>query len=78
MSDQVILVVGTSSKFLMRVDEAMEVCRILNSCNRITTKWASGGNKDVIAEPADDASYVVPFTALRQITLEQNMKELAK
>lgn len=78
MNDQVILVVGTSSKFLMRVDEAMEVCRILNSCSRITTKWASGGNKDVIAEPADDSSCVVPLTALRQITLEQNMKELAK
>lgn len=78
MNDQVILVVGTSNKFLMRMDEAMEVCRILNSCSRITTKWASGGNKDVIAEPADDSSCVVPLTALRQITLEQNMKELAK
>lgn len=77
MNDQVILVVNTS-KFLMRVDEAMEVCRILNSCNRIVTKWASGGNKDIIDNPADDASCVVPLTAHRMLTLETNAKELGK
>lgn len=77
MNDQVILVVGTN-KFLMRNDEAMELCRVLNNCNRITTKWSTGGNKEVIGDPADDASYVVPLTAYRRLILETNAKEFEK
>lgn len=74
MNDQVILVVGTS-KFLMTSDEAFAIATTLNGCNRITTKWAKGGNVEVIGEPAIDASYVVPMTAHLQIKLNANMKD---
>lgn len=74
MNDQVILVVGTS-KFLMTSDEAFAIATTLNGCNRITQKWAKGGNVDVIGEPVIDASYVVPVTAHLQIKLDTNMKD---
>lgn len=74
MNDQVILVIGTS-KFLMNLEEALSVASTLNSCNRIVNKWVSSGNKEVIGEPALDASSIVPMTAYLQITLENNAKE---
>ena len=77
MNDQVILVVGTS-KFMLTPSEAFTIAAILNSCNRITTKWAKGGNVEVIADPAIDASYVVPMTAYLQIKINEAMKEDAK
>ena len=74
MNDQVILVIGTS-KFLMTNDEAFSVANVLNGCNRITQKWAKGGNVDIIGDPTIDAAYIVPMTAHLQIKLSANMKE---
>lgn len=72
--DQVILIIGTS-KFLISLEEALTVAKTLNACSQISSKWASGGNKAVIADPQIDAAHIAPMTAHFQLTLEQNMKE---
>ena len=73
MSDEVILVIG-ASKFLMKPQEAFEVATILNSCSRITQKWANGGGLDVITEPTIDGALIAPMSAYYSIKLAENMK----
>ena len=44
MDEDVILNVG-SNKFVMTMDEAMTVAKVLNSCQRINSKWLKNGSE---------------------------------
>ena len=74
MNDQVILVIGTS-KYLLNLEEAFDVCRTLNGASRITQTWLKSGNVEIIGEPEITSASVVPMTAHYQFKLENNMKE---
>ena len=53
MSDEYILFVG-ESKFLLGLDEAMQIATVLNSSQRIGTEWlkdVSSGRNHVVKQP---------------------------
>jgi len=79
--DQVILFIG-DQKFLLSIDEAMGISRILGGASRITTTWLGSGhegrNNIVIGEPDPKAATIAPMTGVMQMELETNMKILAE
>lgn len=76
--DQVILFVG-ERRFLLKVDEAMLISKILNGASRITTHWRSGMDSskcNVVADPAMDSVSFAPVSAPLQLELETNTKAM--
>ncbi len=80
MSDEFILFVG-ESKFLLGLNEAMQVASILNSSQRIGTEWiasVSSGRNNVVKQPDVSSAMVSPMTALFRMELDTNQKLLEK
>jgi hypothetical protein len=80
MSDEFILFVG-DSKFLLGLNEAMQVASILNSSQRIGTEWLNGvssGRNNVVKQPDVSSAMVSPMTALFRMELDANQKLLEK
>jgi len=79
--DQVILFIG-DQKFLLDMDEALVISRILCGSSRITTTWLGQGhdnkNNSVIGEPDPKAATIAPMTGVMQIEIDTNMKVLAE
>ena len=78
MSDEFILFVG-ESKFLLGLNEAMQVASILNSSQRIGTEWiasVSSGRNNVVKQPDVSSAMVSPMTALFRMELDTNQKLL--
>ena len=59
--EEVILNVG-STKFLLSVSEAMEVAKVLNSCQTIGSKWLKNGSVTCVQKPSNDVCFVTPMT----------------
>ena len=81
MDDQVILFIG-DQKFLLNINEALDISRTLCSASRITTAWLGSGhdghNNTVIGEPDPKAATLAPMTAVMQLEIDANMKILAE
>jgi len=78
MSDEFILFVG-DSKFLLGLNEAMQIASILNSSQRIGTEWlndVSQGRNNVVKQPDISSAFVAPMTALFRMELDTNQKLL--
>ena len=79
MSDEFILFVG-DSKFLLGLNEAMQIASILNSSQRIGTEWLNGvsssGRNNVVKQPDISSAFVAPMTALFRMELDTNQKLL--
>jgi hypothetical protein len=78
MSEEFILFVG-DSKFLLGLNEAMQVASILNSSQRIGTEWISGissGRNNVVKQPDVSSAFVSPMTAIFRMELDTNQKLL--
>jgi hypothetical protein len=78
MSEEFILFVG-DAKFLLGLNEAMQVASILNSSQRIGTEWlkdASSGRNHVIKQPSPESAMVSPMTAIFRMELDTNQKLL--
>jgi hypothetical protein len=78
MSEEFILFVG-DSKFLLGLNEAMQVASILNSSQRIGTEWISGissGRNNVVKQPDVSSAFVAPMTAIFRMELDANQKLL--
>jgi len=79
--NQVILFIG-DLKFLLSMEEAMDISRILCGASRITTTWLGQGHNDknntVIAEPDPKAATIAPMTGVMQLVIDANMKILAE
>lgn len=79
--DQVILFIG-DQKFLLDMDEALVISRILCGASRITTTWLGQGhdnkNNTVMGEPDPKAATIAPMTGVMQIEIDVNMKVLAE
>jgi len=76
MDNTVILVIG-DKKFLLSIDEAMNIAMTLNSSSTVERTWIKDVAHDrthVIKPPAMNAAYVAPMTALLQIEIDSNMK----
>jgi hypothetical protein len=79
--NQVILFIG-DQKFLLGMEEAMDISRVLCGASRITTSWLGNGhenrNNTVIAEPDPKAATIAPMTGIMQLDIDTNMKILAE
>ena len=78
MSEEYILFVG-ESKFLLGLNEAMQIASILNSSQRIGTEWitaVSSGRNNVVKQPDISSAFVAPMTAIFRMELDTNQKLL--
>lgn len=75
--DEVILHINTS-KFLLTPDEAMSICNTLNSASRIEHAWIKGveSDKSNVIKPPGFATWVTPMTAILQMEIAANMKQI--
>ena len=75
--DEVILHINTS-KFLLTPEEAMSICNTLNSANRIEHVWIKGveSDKSNAIKPPGFATWVTPMTAIFQMEITANMKQI--
>ena len=78
MSDEFILFVG-DSKFLLGLNEAMQIATVLNSAQRVGTEWLKdvpSGRNHVVKQPDISSAFVAPMTALFRMELDTNQKLL--
>ena len=73
MDEEVMLNVG-SSRFLLTMSEAMEIARVLNSCQRIGSKWAKNGSVTIVEKPSNDACFIAPMTGIFRMELDSNAR----
>ena len=76
MSEEFILFVG-ESKFLLGLNEAMQVASILNSSQRIGTEWLKDvphGRNHIVKQPDVSSAFVSPMTAIFRMELDTNQK----
>lgn len=80
MDEQVILFVG-DHRFLLNINEALDISRTLCSASRVTTAWLGSGhdNKNaVLGDPDPKAATIAPMTGVMQLEIDANMKLLAE
>jgi hypothetical protein len=77
MDEEVILNVG-SNKFLLSVSEAMEIAKVLNSCQRIGSKWLRDGSVTCVEKPNNESCFVTPMTGIFRMELDSNERLIEK
>ena len=78
MDEEFILFIG-DTKFLLGLNEAMQIASILNSSQRIGTEWitaVSSGRNNVVKQPDISSAFVAPMTAIFRMELDTNQKLL--
>jgi hypothetical protein len=78
MSDEFILFVG-DTKFLLGLNEAMQIATVLNSAQRIGNDWIKdvpSGRNHVVKRPDAASAVVAPVTAIFRMELETNQRTL--
>ena len=78
MSDEFVLCIG-DSKFLLGLDEAMQIASLLNASQTIGTEWlkdVSSGRNNVVKQPDISSAFVAPMTAIFRMELDTNQKLL--
>ena len=76
MSDEYVLFIG-DTKFLLGLNEAMQIASVLNSAQRISTEWLKdvpSGQNHVVRQPSIEAVTVAPMTAILRMELDANQK----
>ena len=80
MDDQVILFIG-DKKFLLSMEEALDISRSLCGASRICNAWIQGqdtGKSNTIGDPDPQAATIAPMSGVLQLEIESNMKILAE
>jgi hypothetical protein len=79
MEDEVMVCLGDHRIFLTP-EEALQVCSIVNAASRVTKKWHSGGNLELVEPPTttEFVATVVPVTAHMHMTWAQNSNTVGK
>jgi len=75
MDEEVILNIG-SSKFLLNMSEAMEVAKVLNSCQTIGSKWLKNGSVTCVQKPSNDVCFIAPMTGIFRMELDSNERAI--
>jgi len=75
MDEEVLLNVG-SSKFLLNMSEAMEVAKVLNSCQTIGSKWLKNGSVTCVQKPSNDVCFIAPMTGIFRMELDSNERAI--
>ena len=77
MDEEVILHVG-SNKFLLSVSEALEIAKVLNSCQTIGSRWLRDGSVTCVQKPSNEACFIAPMTGIFRMELDANEKAIEK
>jgi hypothetical protein len=79
MDNEVMVCIGEHRVFLSP-EEAFQICSTINAASRVTKRWSSGSNMEVIDPPstAEFVAYIVPVTAHMRMTWEQNSNTASK
>lgn len=77
MDEEVILNIG-STKFLLNMSEAMEVAKVLNSCQIIGSRWLKDGAVTCVQKPSNDACFIAPMTGIFRMELDASGKAIEK
>lgn len=78
MDEEFILFVG-DMKFLLGLNEAMQIASMLNSAQRVGTEWLKdvpSGQNHIVRQPSVDSATVAPMTAIFRMELDTNQKLL--
>jgi hypothetical protein len=75
MDEEVILNIG-SNKFLLNMSEAMEVAKVLNSCQTIGSKWLKNGSVTCVQKPSNDVCFIAPMTGIFRMELDSNERAI--
>lgn len=78
MHDEFILSIG-DSKYLLSLNEAIQIASVLNSSQRIGNEWIKDvptGRNHVIKRPDALSAVVAPMTAIFRMELETNQRVL--
>ena len=75
MDEEVILNVG-SQRFLLSMSEAMEVAKVLNSCQRIGSTWLKNGSVTRVEKPSNEACFIAPMTGIFSLELDANERAI--
>jgi hypothetical protein len=75
MDEEVILNIG-STKFLLNMSEAMEVAKVLNSCQTIGSKWLKNGSVTCVQKPSNDVCFIAPMTGIFRMELDSNERAI--
>ena len=75
MDEEVILNVG-STKFLLNMSEAMEVAKVLNSCQTIGSRWLKNGSVTCVQKPSNDVCLIAPMTGILRMELDSNERAI--
>ena len=78
MDEEFILFIG-DAKFLLGLNEAMQVASVLNSAQRISQEWLKdvpSGQNHIVRQPSVESAMVSPMTAIFRMELDTNQKLL--
>ena len=75
MDEEVILHVG-SNKFLLSVSEALEIAKVLNSCQTIGSRWLRDGSVTCVQKPSNEACFIAPMTGIFRMELDSNERAI--
>jgi hypothetical protein len=78
MTEEYMLFIG-DMKFLLSLEEAMQVALVLNASQRVSPEWLNGvpsGRNHVVKRPDPAAAVVAPMTAIFRMELETNQRLL--
>jgi hypothetical protein len=78
MDDQVILFIG-DKKFLLGINEALSISRVLCGASRIHNAWIQGQDSrkcNAIGDPDPQAATIAPISGVLQLEIDSNMKIL--
>ena len=76
MNDDEVILHVESGRYLLTMDEAMQVSRILGAATTIGNEWRKSTNDFVVyKKPQMGAASITPFHANLRIEVDSNMRE---
>jgi hypothetical protein len=72
---EVILNIESNTRFILSVEEALQIAEILCACQKIDTTWKTRA-MDYVAPPNHKAAFITPYTAIQRLDHETNAKEM--
>ena len=78
MNDEEVILHVESGRYLLTIDEAMQVSRILGAATTIGNEWRGPDVFVVYKKPQVSAASITPFHANLRMEVESNMREKEK
>lgn len=73
--NDVVLMIDDSARFVMSIDEALQIAMKLNMSTRIRSRWSNGANHQFVDKP-DTVAHIVPITTFMRMEWESTRKEI--